>query len=373
MRRKIHTEYIKEVSEINLNIEVLGNYINAKTKILHKCKIDGYEWYAAPSNILQGRGCPKCGKIIKAERKRKNHYWYISKVYEINPNIEVIEEYRGYHEKILHKCKIDGYEWYVAPSVILSGSGCPECASLIRLQKRRKTHDIYVEEVAKINPSIEVIETYINTHTKILHRCKACGHEWYVEPSHILIGNGCPVCAKISMAIKERKSHEEYVNEVFIINPNIEVVEEYINAKTPILHRCRIDGYEWYAIPSNILNGRGCPKCRFSYGEYNIDKYLTKHNIVHIFQHRFSDCKNKRTLPFDFYLPDYNVCIEFDGKQHFEAVDIFGGIDSLQATQRNDNIKTKYCANNNIILLRIKYDQNIEEILNNFFNKEMIN
>ena len=61
--------------------------------------------------------------------------------------------------------------------------------------------------------------------------------------------------------MSKKKTHEEYVAELAIKNPNIEVLERYINATTPILHRCKIDGHEWKPVPNNILRGSGCPKC----------------------------------------------------------------------------------------------------------------
>jgi hypothetical protein len=72
-------------------------------------------------------------------------------------------------------------------------------------------------------------------------------------------------------------------------------------------------------------------------------------------------------LTFDFYLPEYNCCIEYDGKQHFEAIKWFGGEESLAYVQQNDLIKTQYCQNNKIALLRIRYNQDIKETLDNFF------
>ena len=81
----------------------------------------------------------------------------------------------------------------------------------------------------------------------------------------------------------------------------------------------------------------------------------------------FDKCKgNKRKLPFDFYLPDYNTCIEFDGKQHFESVDHFGGDEEFVKRLENDKIKTEYCKNYNIQLIRIRYDDYIsDDILEN--------
>lgn len=89
----------------------METYIDSRTNILHRCKIDGYEWMAKPANILTGYGCPKCSGCIK-----KTHQEYVDRVKKINPNIDVLGEYNGRHKKILHKCKIDGYKWCATPN-----------------------------------------------------------------------------------------------------------------------------------------------------------------------------------------------------------------------------------------------------------------
>ena len=97
-------------------------------------------------------------------------------------------------------------------------------------------------------------------------------------------------------------------------------------------------------------------------------------NILFEKQKRFSDCRDKNPLPFDFYLPEYNMCIEYDGRQHFEPVNFGGGLqetkDNFQLTNRHDKIKTQYCIDNNIKLLRIPYTElkNITTILKENLN-----
>ena len=84
-----------------------------------------------------------------------------------------------------------------------------------------------------------------------------------------------------------------------------------------------------------------------------------KNNIKFIQQHKFDDCKNIKPLPFDFYLPDYNTCIEFNGKQHYEPIKYFGGRVVYDKLIKRDKIKMEYCNKNNIPLLIIKYNDNI--------------
>lgn len=108
----------------------------------------------------------------------------------------------------------------------------------------------------------------------------------------------------------------------------------------------------------------GCRKN--SKWELFIQSYLESINIDFIPQKVFSDCKNKNNtcyLYFDFYLPYYNMIIEYDGQQHFEPIKIWGGEEKLKRQQENDEIKNQYCKNNNINLVRIPYTKNKEEII----------
>ena len=122
-RRSTHEEYVYKVESINKNIEVLGQYINARTKILHKCKKCMYEFYSKPNSILSGYGCPRCGGTMRLTNKE-----YEERVANVNPNIEVVGHYVNMHVKILHKCKTCKYEWLVKPNdVINRHNGCPMC------------------------------------------------------------------------------------------------------------------------------------------------------------------------------------------------------------------------------------------------------
>jgi very-short-patch-repair endonuclease len=142
---------------------------------------------------------------------------------------------------------------------------------------------------------------------------------------------------------------------------------------------CHIHG-EFIQDPYHHTNRRqGCPGCSESYGEEKIFIYLKNNNIDHIRQKRFYDCRNKKPLPFDFYLPNYNLCIEYDGHQHFEATNkinkkVFTKDESIrlfEQVQKHDNIKDEYCKLSNIELLRIPYTDfnNIENILKKYLKK----
>lgn len=362
IRTKTHSMYLSEIQKVNPTIAPLESYIDASTPILHRCNIHNIEWKVTPDSILRGHGCQKCKSEKIGDSFRKGHEKYVEELSQKHKNIKVIGMYNNANSSILHKCKIDGYEWYAAPANILNGTGCPKCGGTLKL-----THDEYIKRLSSINPNIKVIGTYVNIKTPILHKCLIHNTEWSTTPSSTLQGCGCSKCGIENQTSKTRKSLDDYIRELKIINPNIICVDnKYINNSTRLRHKCLVDGHEWYAMPGNLLSGHGCPRCKSSNGEKYIQSWLDIHNIEYESQKRFKDCKDKKPLPFDFYLPIYNSCIEYQGLQHYKSIPYFGGDKSLKILQEHDKIKKEYCANNNLTLLEISYSQNIEEVLNNF-------
>jgi predicted nucleic acid-binding Zn-ribbon protein len=366
MKKKTREEYSIELSIKNPNLDVVGEYVDAKTKIQHRCKKHNIAWEISPSNALKGQGCNYCRYEKIGDKLSKSHEQYVIEAADKNPHVIVLEKYINATTPILHKCVYCEKEWHICPSDVLAGKGCRECSCERSGLYRRKSHQQYINDLAAVNSDIEPIEEYINTDTAILHRCKVCEHIWSIKPNHTLSGHGCPLCGFKYNADLRRKPHDEYVQELSIVNQDIEVVEEYVNFNTRILHKCKACGHIWPIDPSHTLRGQGCPICNQSHGEREIAQWLDRHLIEHIPQYKFDDCRDKSRLPFDFYLPDRNMCIEYDGLQHFEPIDWFGGEKSFKITQHHDNIKTNYCKDNNIALLRIAYNQNVIEQLNKF-------
>lgn len=298
--------------------------------------------------------------------RRKTHEEYVAELAIKNPTVEVVEKYVNAKTKIMHHCLIHDVYWKIAPDSALNGSGCPKCHVERFAQTKTHTTEQYISALSVVNSNIVVLGEYIDAKTPILHKCLIHDVEWMAMPTNMYKGQGCPQCGNDKIREKLLKTHEQYVSELYIVNPNIVVVGQYIDGLTPILHECLMDGNQWLASPANTLSGCGCPQCNESKGERRIRLWLDRHCINYIYQKIFNDCKDKRPLPFDFYLPDYNVCIEFDGRQHYEPVDYFGGKESFEYTIKHDETKTNYCKQNNIRLLRIRYDKDIEETLINF-------
>jgi hypothetical protein len=103
-------------------------------------------------------------------------------------------------------------------------------------------------------------------------------------------------------------------------------------------------------------------RTQMSYGEVLIADFFDRNEIKYIYNKSLKDCISSSKLRFDFYLPDFNVCIEFDGMQHFKPVEMFGGMEEFEKLKVRDEIKNKWCEVNGFELIRFNYLQQKEDI-----------
>lgn len=265
-------------------------------------------------------------------------------------SITIIGEYINTHTKTLCRCDTCGYEWEVTPDKLLQGRGCPQCS------KRIKGSKIELQQkLDSLNKNITVIGDYVNRNTPILCRCNICNHVWEVRPYDILNKQGCPKCNKCTI------SEKEVLSRIYKVNPNIKILSNYVNYTTKLQCSCKKCGFLWYALPGNLYQGTGCPKCNMSKGEKIIERYLLDHKIRYIAQYLVKTENSKFYI--DFYLPDFNCFIEYNGEQHYKPIKHFGGeIRFNKQLIRDSNLRV-YCDINNIQLIEIKFDQDIEILL----------
>lgn len=257
-------------------------------------------------------------------------------------------EYVNCRTKIKIICPIHGV-FEQSPDVH-NKCGCSKC------QNSTTEEFIIISNLVHNNKYNYSLVEYINNKTKVKIICPT--HGVFEQRPHAHLQNqGCPKCFGIvdiyDFINKCSKIHDNKYDYSFV---------EYINCRTKIKIICPIHGV-FEQRPDSHVKGCGCKKCKESKGSKKITKYLIDNNILHIKEYKYLDCKNILPLPFDFYLPDYNVCIEFDGRQHFESIKNWGGEKRLKVQQNHDKIKNEYCLNNNIRLIRIKYNENIYDKL----------
>ena len=176
------------------------------------------------------------------------------------------------------------------------------------------------------------------------------------------------VCADISQYDSFNKSRQDTYD--YCKSKGYNILSPYSGVHDKILIDFNCGHNPHWIRPNDLKNDQGCPVCSESKGEKFVRQYLERNNINFIQEYKFNDCKYKYILSFDFYIPNMNLCIEFDGIQHFEVSSYFGK-ESFELTQKRDKIKDNYCRDNGINLLRIPYWEleNVEKILDTEFNR----
>mgnify|MGYP000896157317 CR=1 FL=1 len=332
----------------------LIDYKNAYTKVKIICKEHGV-FNQQPNNHLNGQGCPICSGV---SRKTTEQFIIDSKKVHGEKYDYSLVNYINAYTKVKIICKEHGV-FKQMPISHINNNGCAKCAG------KNKTTKEFIDESNKVhnNKYDYSLTKYINSKSNVKIICKKHGI-FEQTPSNHLNGNGCVKCINDKISLN---------NNIFIDRSNIVhnfkydySLVDYINNRVKIKIICPFHGI-FEQQPLHHLNGSGCPICKTSKGEKLIKKLLDSVNIKYYYQKRFENCKNNKPLPFDFYLPDYNICIEYDGIQHFKPISIFGGKKSLENQKIKDKIKNEYCEKNNIKLIRIKYTDNINYILNNLY------
>ena len=219
-----------------------------------------------------------------------------------------------------------------------------------------------------------MIGEYINNATPIQFICKKHKDEGTQKMSWVTMKksqNPCKYCKLENNT--QRLTNEEYMGSIENLkSSNIEVIGKYEGAHKKIECKCKKCGRTIFLRADHIRRGIGCGQCTKSIGEDRVEQFLLRYNIYYEREYRFRDCvRVERSLPFDFYLPDLDTVIEFDGVQHFQVVGKFGE-KSHNELKLNDEYKNKYCKEHNIKIIRISYKDidKVDEILSKKFHFE---
>jgi hypothetical protein len=186
--------------------------------------------------------------------------------------------------------------------------------------------------------------------------------DFYVSPSnHIHNKHNCYKCSLIARGSKRRKSHSQFIVDAIAAHGELYDYSKtvYQTNQTKITVTCNNHG-DFECSPRDHLGARsGCPRCKSSKGEMQVRQVLVENHIAFLEQHRFNDCRGKLPLPFDFYLPELNTCIEYDGEGHYRPIQRNSVVDLevFAKSKSYDDIKTNYCAKNGIRLIRIPFWQ----------------
>ena len=344
----------------------LVDYKNSSTKVKIICPIHG-EFEQKPNDHLRGVGCRLCGYgeakkkttrpqdefINKAEEKHDGKYSY-EKTNYVNANTDIIIT-----------CPIHG-DFVQNPNRHLRGAGCIKCVG------KYMDQDMFVDNAKEVHGDkydySKVVYTNNSTPVKII--CPEHGEFMQAPTNHVGQKQGCPVCGRL----RATQSNTTTQDEVIDLFKNVHgdqydyLLVNYTGMNNKVDVVCKKHGPFSVKPANHLYLGTGCPICMESRGEKFIRGMLTNNNIDFITQKQFDDCQtisNKgrcSKLRFDFYLPVYNTIIEYDGIQHYEPVEVFGGEKNLQIIQQRDRIKDEYCDRNDIKMIRVSYKIPFNEI-----------
>lgn len=272
-----------------------------------------------------------------------------------NGKIELVGNYVKVKSKATMKCNVCGLLWESVPYDIYSGHGCPVCGG-----NKKLDNQTFKNQVLKlVGEEYSVLGEYISTHIKIKMKHNRCGNVFFMEPNAFKSqGQRCPECMRkqipisnrIPLEIAQKRLREERQNE-------FEIVSGYIGTRSKANVKHEKCGKTFECYPTQLIHHKtGCPYCYSSNGEDIVREVLRENGYYFKEQFRIAECKDKRSLPFDFCVNDKNgdvLClIEYQGIQHFKPK---FGYANFEKTQFHDKLKKDFCEANAIPLIVIKY------------------
>lgn len=257
-------------------------------------------------------------------------------------------------------CPIHG-QFSQRPAGHLEGQGCKICSFEQMAQDNSLSKDQFIERSKKVHgDKFDYSKVdYTKGSDKVTIICPIHG-EFQQRAKDHMRGLGCDKCSGRSPG--DTESFIEKAKQLHGDKFDYSKVN-YVNSRSNVEIICKKHG-PFLQRPDNHLSGQGCPTCLESKGEKLVDEILANNNIAFERQFEFDDCigittKFCKKLPFDFYIPKYNTCIEYDGRQHFEPV---YGQENLELQKVRDRLKDEYCKENGIKLIRIPYTIKTGEI-----------
>lgn len=287
--------------------------------------------------------------------KRKTNEQFKKEVEELGGGLyTLLDTYKGSREKVRLRHEVCGNIYLVKPNVFLQGNRCPYCYGT-----HKKTTEQFKKEVFEIvGNDYQVLGEYKNNKTKLKFRHLVCGNNFLMTPSNFLLkGQRCPICAN-----KTRGPHKDTFNfkkEVYeLVGHEYQVLGVYKGNKKKILIKHIKCGHSYLVRPNDFITGYRCPYCSQSRGEHIIGKILCSFDIKYEYPKKFADLKDSHTLHYDFYIPGQRILIEYQGKQHYQPVEHFGGNESFKKQQFHDNLKRRYAREHGYNLIEVPYTIN---------------
>jgi very-short-patch-repair endonuclease len=246
------------------------------------------------------------------------------------------------------------------------------------MKKNRKLNNEEFITLAQnlLEDKYEYLSEYTDSTCKMKIRCKKHNIEFEQSATNHIriksngkISTGCPSCKK---EVANTRSTDFFINKAREIHGDKYDYSKSIYVKNNIKIEiiCKKHGSFFQKPNDHITNKQNCPKCNVSKGEEKIMLFLEKNNVRYEKEKVFKECIFKKPLKFDFYLPENNILIEYDGSQHFKPMAHKEGRKKFKETLIKDKIKNNFTSRIGVNLIRIPYTEfnNIEKILNSLLS-----
>lgn len=351
-------------------------YTNNKVKLKLHCNKCGSEWNTTSyEKFMSGRnGCPGCNT-----RKKTGEKEIIKQIKERCKELDY--KFLGYTDgvrrgkintKIILKCNKCGKIWNTTTitNFLDKGRSSHTCGrknpTNMPVQKRFEQKAIENIKKRLEGSTLEFVSFDENGYksrenSKLIVHCKECGRSSTISYHNLIYGTkGIPLCVKCQYngkisnedAIKAVQHKCKLLDYEFIGFDNSQ--NRYDGKKTRLILKCLKCGYIWKTTTyDNFINLT--IKCRGCTNNWHLERVvetvLKECGYRYELQKRFEWLKNKIYMTLDFYLPDYDISIECQGRQHFIPVEKFGGEEGFKDTQIRDTLKKKQCEKHNIKIL----------------------
>jgi hypothetical protein len=396
----------------NRNIKRISDYPGKNSDYMEwECLVDGYKWKTTACIIRSGRGCPKCGGNLPLTNEIIDE--------RLNGrNIRRLSEYTGSVANYMEwECLLDGHRWEQLPALVLSKTNrtnCPKCSGKAPLTnedvdklflgtnfvrksnfidttkkieilctkhnvifsdlyngiklKIKKGTGCYLCSREKMRLSNEIIDkrlegrnikrigNYTTANLKIEFQTDD-GYKWFATPASVLFHTN---------HIKTRRILSNEIIDKRLEGRNIKRIGDFIESEkyknSPRLRfLCTVCSHEWVTAINGVIVGEtGCPNCKYGKSEKHFRNFI-KENLEYTYfkPHKVFEINGRKFYP-DFYIEqnDRKIIVEYNGAQHYKPIEYFGGETKFIQQVQRDNALKKFCQDNDIEFIEIRYDIN---------------
>lgn len=350
---KTTEEFISDAKRIHGDLYTYDNvdYKGAHENVNITCR-EHLDFPQSPTNHLMGKGCPSCGVLKRAKKRRLKNKDFIERAVSVHGaryDYSLVS-YRRNDEVVKIVCREHG-PFDQLPHNHWNGKGCNDCGVIQTANKKRLRHEDFLIRSERIHGDYydySKVE-YVRADRKVEIICPIHGEFTQTPAQHWQAG--CEKCGYVKTGQARRLGTTDFIKKAKEVHGDLYDYSEveYSTNSVPVNIICTLhNGFS--QAPYSHLQGAGCPSCK-NKTEGKILRYLQSFALV---EHQF----RLKNLTYDFYLPEYNLIIERDGEQHYYVIAPWTKLDhaqQMQIQQEKDRKRTKIAKVHGFSIARLPY------------------